>query len=69
MRAGAAVLVPDDELDEARLLAEITAIVDAPPVAGVPRARSMSAAARTLGHPDAASDVADLVESNASRPS
>ena len=69
VRAGAAVLVPDDELDEARLSAEITAIVDAAPVDGVPRARSMSAAARTLGHPDAASDVADLVESNASRPS
>ncbi len=69
VRAGAAVLVADDELDAARLLAEITAIVDADPADGVPRTRSMSEAARTLGHPDAASDVADLVESHASRPS
>ena len=69
VRAGAAVLVPDDELDHERLLAELTAIVDAEPLDGIPRAASMSAAARSLGHPDAASDVADLVESNASRPS
>ncbi len=69
VRAGAAVLVPDDELDGSRLLAELTAIVDAAPVDGVPRAAAMSAAARSLGHPDAASDVADLVESNASRSS
>ena len=69
VRAGAAVLVPDDELDAARLLSEIAAVVDAPPIDGRSRARVMSDAARTLGHPDAASDVADLVESNASRPS
>ncbi|MDQ2678561.1 MAG: undecaprenyldiphospho-muramoylpentapeptide beta-N-acetylglucosaminyltransferase [Actinomycetota bacterium] len=69
VRAGAAVLVPDDELDAPRLLSEIAAVVDASPIDGRSRARVMSDAARSLGHPDAASDVADLVESNASRPS
>ncbi len=69
--AGAAVLVSDDELDAARLLAEVLAILDgaSPEGSGRPLVTVMSEAARTLGRPDAASDVADLVESNASRPS
>lgn len=55
--AGAAILVPDAELDAARLDVELTKLLDAPA-----RLDDMAAAARTLAHPDAAARVADLVE-------
>ncbi len=58
--AGAGVLVPDAELDGARLDHELTALLGEPS-----RLRTMGAAARTLGHPDAAARVADLVEASA----
>lgn len=69
VRAGAAVLVPDDQLDAERLVAEMLAIVDAPDRDGRARTDEMASAARSLGRPDAAAEVADLVETHASRPS
>ena len=56
--AGAAVLVPDAELDSVRLVAEVDGLL-----AGDLAARSD--AARSLGRPDAAAAVADLVETHA----
>lgn len=69
VRAGAAVLVPDDQLDAERLVAEMLTIVDAPDRDGRARTDEMACAARSLGRPDAAAEVADLVETHASRPS
>lgn len=60
VRAGAAVLVPDDEFDTDRMVAEVDALV----AAG--RLGEMADAARALGRPDAAAAVADLVERSAS---
>jgi undecaprenyldiphospho-muramoylpentapeptide beta-N-acetylglucosaminyltransferase len=56
-RAGAAVMVPDAELDTGRLAAELDRLLGDPG-----RLRSMSDSARTLGRPDAAARFADLVE-------
>jgi UDP-N-acetylglucosamine--N-acetylmuramyl-(pentapeptide) pyrophosphoryl-undecaprenol N-acetylglucosamine transferase len=61
VRAGAAVLVPDDQLDAARLAAEVDALV----AEGPARLSAMADAARSLGRPDAAHAVADLIESSA----
>ncbi len=61
VRAGAAVLVPDDQLDADRLVREVEAMLDG---AGG-GLQAMADAARTLGRPDAAAAVADLVESAA----
>lgn len=58
--AGAAVLVPDGELDADRLAAELDRLVGDEDL----RAK-MSEAARTLGRPDAAERVAALVEASA----
>lgn len=58
--AGAAVVVPDGELDAGRLAAELDRLIDSPEL----RAR-MSAAARSLGRPGAAGEVAALVEAHA----
>jgi UDP-N-acetylglucosamine--N-acetylmuramyl-(pentapeptide) pyrophosphoryl-undecaprenol N-acetylglucosamine transferase len=55
--AGAAVVVPDAQLDAARLADEIGALLAHPD-----RGAAMSAAARTLGRPDATARFADLVE-------
>jgi UDP-N-acetylglucosamine--N-acetylmuramyl-(pentapeptide) pyrophosphoryl-undecaprenol N-acetylglucosamine transferase len=52
--AGAAVVVPDAELDAARLLAETGALLEEPR-----RLEQMSAAARALSRPDAADRIAD----------
>jgi UDP-N-acetylglucosamine--N-acetylmuramyl-(pentapeptide) pyrophosphoryl-undecaprenol N-acetylglucosamine transferase len=58
--AGAAILVPDAECSAERLAAELTALLsDANRLAG------MSAAARELGHSDAAARVAELVDTHA----
>jgi undecaprenyldiphospho-muramoylpentapeptide beta-N-acetylglucosaminyltransferase len=56
--AGAAVKVPDAELHAARLETELSALLADPT-----RMASMSAAARSLGRPDATARFADLVES------
>jgi UDP-N-acetylglucosamine:LPS N-acetylglucosamine transferase len=55
--AGAAVKIPDAELDPTRLAAEVDALLADPT-----RLDAMSAAARTLGRPDATARFADLVE-------
>ncbi|MGZ4718063.1 MAG: UDP-N-acetylglucosamine--N-acetylmuramyl-(pentapeptide) pyrophosphoryl-undecaprenol N-acetylglucosamine transferase [Acidimicrobiales bacterium] len=60
VRAGAAVVVPDDQLDVDRLEAELT-----PLLAETGRLDAMARAARTLALPDAAERVADLVEQHA----
>jgi UDP-N-acetylglucosamine--N-acetylmuramyl-(pentapeptide) pyrophosphoryl-undecaprenol N-acetylglucosamine transferase len=60
--AGAALLVPDDELDTDRLGRELTALVD-----DAGRRKEMGDRARELSRPDAAARVADLVESSAGR--
>jgi UDP-N-acetylglucosamine--N-acetylmuramyl-(pentapeptide) pyrophosphoryl-undecaprenol N-acetylglucosamine transferase len=59
---GAAALVPDAELDGRRLLAEAVAVLEDPE-----RRARMAAASRTLGRPDAAVEVAELVRSVARR--
>ena len=56
--AGAAVKIPDGELDPARLASELDALLADPA-----RLAAMSAAARALGRPDATARFADLVES------
>ncbi len=60
--AGAAVRVPDDQLDADRLEAELTPLVADPPIL-----EAMAAAAHTLAHPDAARLVAALVDEHARR--
>ena len=61
--AGAAVLVPDGELDGARLVAEVDALLAEPE-----RLDRMAAAAAAAGRPDAGERVADLVEEHARGP-
>ena len=58
--AGGAVVVADAELDGERLARELAALLDEPG-----RLDSMSGAAKRLGRPDAAREVADLVEAHA----
>ena len=58
--AGAAILVPDAECDAGRLETELSALL-----ADADRLAAMGAAARGLGHPDAADKVAELVEAHA----
>ncbi|MCU0271259.1 MAG: UDP-N-acetylglucosamine--N-acetylmuramyl-(pentapeptide) pyrophosphoryl-undecaprenol N-acetylglucosamine transferase [Acidimicrobiales bacterium] len=60
VRVGAAVLVPDGELDAARLEQELTPLVEAPE-----RLREMGERGATLARPDAADRVAALVEEHA----
>jgi UDP-N-acetylglucosamine--N-acetylmuramyl-(pentapeptide) pyrophosphoryl-undecaprenol N-acetylglucosamine transferase len=62
VRAGAAVVVPDAELDVDRLEAEVTPLLSEPG-----RLEAMARAARTLAFPDAADRVAALVEEQARR--
>ncbi|MPY95225.1 MAG: undecaprenyldiphospho-muramoylpentapeptide beta-N-acetylglucosaminyltransferase [Acidimicrobiia bacterium] len=61
--AGAALLVPDAELDGARLAAVVESLLSRPG-----QLAAMRAASASLGRRDAASRVADLVERSASRP-
>lgn len=58
--AGAAVLVPDDELTPERLMAEVGPLLDDPA-----RREAMGAAGRALARPDAAAQVAALMEHHA----
>jgi UDP-N-acetylglucosamine--N-acetylmuramyl-(pentapeptide) pyrophosphoryl-undecaprenol N-acetylglucosamine transferase len=58
--AGAAIIIPDDECTAARLETEVEALLRDP----VRRAQ-MGAAARALGHLDAAARVAELVDAHA----
>ncbi len=60
VRAGAAIRIPDAELDADRLEAEL-----APLVADRARLTAMADAARTLARPDAADRVAGLLEEHA----
>jgi undecaprenyldiphospho-muramoylpentapeptide beta-N-acetylglucosaminyltransferase len=60
--AGAAILVPDAELDGARLARELDVLLASPMDGGPARLDGMSRAARTVGRSDAADRVADLVE-------
>jgi UDP-N-acetylglucosamine:LPS N-acetylglucosamine transferase len=62
--AGAAVMVPDAELDAARLDATLSSLLADPPGLAL-----MADAARSLGRPDATTRFADLVESAAGRSS
>jgi UDP-N-acetylglucosamine--N-acetylmuramyl-(pentapeptide) pyrophosphoryl-undecaprenol N-acetylglucosamine transferase len=55
--AGAAVMIADAELSDARLAAELDALLDDPD-----RREAMGLAARVLGRPDAAARLSDLVE-------
>jgi UDP-N-acetylglucosamine:LPS N-acetylglucosamine transferase len=58
--AGAAVMIPDAECDGSRLAAELSSLLGDPA-----RLQAMGAAARQLGHPDAADRVAELVDAHA----
>jgi UDP-N-acetylglucosamine--N-acetylmuramyl-(pentapeptide) pyrophosphoryl-undecaprenol N-acetylglucosamine transferase len=58
--AGAAILLPDAECSGERLAAEVSALLSDPD-----RLTAMGAAARALGHPDAAEQVAALVDAHA----
>jgi UDP-N-acetylglucosamine--N-acetylmuramyl-(pentapeptide) pyrophosphoryl-undecaprenol N-acetylglucosamine transferase len=60
VEAGAAILVPDAECSAERLEAEVAPLLSDPA-----RLATMGAAARRLGHPDAASNVAELVDAHA----
>jgi UDP-N-acetylglucosamine--N-acetylmuramyl-(pentapeptide) pyrophosphoryl-undecaprenol N-acetylglucosamine transferase len=53
-RAGAAVVIPDAELDGPRLAREVTVLLEAPD-----RLEAMGAAARAAARPDAAERIAD----------
>lgn len=57
VEAGAAVMVPDSELDGTRLAAELATLLKEPD-----RLAAMSAAARSVAFPDAADSVAALAE-------
>lgn len=61
--AGAAVLVPDGELDADRFAVEVDALLRDPE-----RRATMAAAASSIARPDAASSVVDLLDRHASRP-
>jgi UDP-N-acetylglucosamine:LPS N-acetylglucosamine transferase len=58
--AGAALLVPDSECTGPRLGSELKALLDDPDQLG-----AMGAAARALGHPDAAARIAEVVDGHA----
>ena len=58
--AGAAVVVPDAALDGARLVTEVDGLLG-----DADRLSAMGRAAASLGRPDAAERVADLVEEHA----
>ncbi|MGH9212019.1 MAG: undecaprenyldiphospho-muramoylpentapeptide beta-N-acetylglucosaminyltransferase [Acidimicrobiales bacterium] len=59
-KAGAAVVVPDAEMDGARLMAEVDALLGDPP-----RLAAMAQAARAAARPEAADHIAQLAEEHA----
>jgi UDP-N-acetylglucosamine--N-acetylmuramyl-(pentapeptide) pyrophosphoryl-undecaprenol N-acetylglucosamine transferase len=61
-RAGAAMVVPDDELDGPRLAREVSALLGAPQ-----RMAAMAAAAASVAKPDAAERIADELMALAGR--
>ena len=58
--AGAAIVIPDAECTADRLASELDALLTDPD-----RLAAMGAAARELGHPDAAVKVAELIDAHA----
>jgi UDP-N-acetylglucosamine--N-acetylmuramyl-(pentapeptide) pyrophosphoryl-undecaprenol N-acetylglucosamine transferase len=60
VEAGAAILVPDAECSAERLETELAPLLSDPG-----RLAAMGAAARGLGHPDAAAKVAELIDAHA----
>ncbi len=62
-RAGAAIVVPDAELDGARIVAEVDRLLSDPYLL-----ETMGRAASGVARPDAASAVVDLVFQHARRP-
>jgi UDP-N-acetylglucosamine:LPS N-acetylglucosamine transferase len=60
VEAGAAILVPDAECNAERLETELATLLS-----DADRLAAMGAAARRLGHPDAAATVAELVDAHA----
>ena len=62
VRVGAAILIPDAELDGERLVAEVQPLLDDPS-----KLEQMGSAAHTLAQPEAAAAVAELVERHARR--
>ncbi len=54
--AGAAVVIPDAELDGARLRSEVAALLESPE-----RMRAMAAAARSAARPEAAREIAEEI--------
>ena len=62
-KAGAAVVVPDAELDGARVVAEVERLLDDPT-----QLDEMAAAAAGVGRRDAARAIVDLIEIHAARP-
>lgn len=58
--AGAAVAVPDEDFDARRLAREVDQLLE-----DRSRVGSMAVAARSIGHPDAAMTIADLLEQHA----
>ena len=60
VRAGGAVLVPDDEMTAARLAGELDPLLAEPA-----RLAAMAEAVRTVAYRDAADRVAQLVEEHA----
>jgi UDP-N-acetylglucosamine--N-acetylmuramyl-(pentapeptide) pyrophosphoryl-undecaprenol N-acetylglucosamine transferase len=67
VRAGAAVVIPDGELDPDRLAREVGAMLGDGALADHARLEEMAEAAKALGRPDAAERVAELVECHATR--
>ncbi len=59
-RAGAAVVVPDEELDRTRLTSEVRGLIS-----DRRQLKEMALAAHGVGRPDAAERVVDLIESHA----
>lgn len=60
VEVGAAVLLPDGQCTGERLASELAALLADPD-----RLEAMGAAARTLGHADAAAKVAELIDAHA----
>jgi undecaprenyldiphospho-muramoylpentapeptide beta-N-acetylglucosaminyltransferase len=63
VKAGGAIMLRDPEVTAERLVRELHALLDDGPA----KVRAMGEAARSIGRPDAADAVADVIEANAKR--